>query len=341
MDNERSADQLDVSVILCTYNRARNLLAALESLAGSEIPASITWEVLVIDNNSTDETQEVTEDFCRRYPGRFRYLSEPRPGKSNALNTGIANARAEILAFVDDDVTVTPTWLQNLTAGFRAGKWAGIAGRVLAAQAFTPPPWLSWGDGVQWQCGGAFRFDPLSIVFAHFDLGDQARRLRIDCPPCGANMAFRKWVFEKYGGFRTDLGPGPNRDVPRSSEDTEFGRRLINAGEPLCYEPSAVVHHPIPESRVTKEYHLSWWFDFGRANIVERGDRPSLLGIPWDYLSLLQRSVEISVASLQAVFASGPHKRFFCQCMVRREAGMMVELYRRLASRRSRKAVAL
>ena len=80
---------MNCSVILCTFNRCQSLLEALESVASSEMPDSVTWEVLVVDNNSTDRTRIVAEEFCRRHPNRFRYLFEPQQGKSYALNTGI------------------------------------------------------------------------------------------------------------------------------------------------------------------------------------------------------------------------------------------------------------
>ena len=320
-----SCTGLNVTVILCTYNRAGSLATTLESLAASQLPESITWEVLVVDNNSTDQTREVVEDFCRRCQGRFRYLFEPNPGKSRALNAAIANARGKILAFVDDDVTVEPRWLQNLTAELHSGEWAGSAGRILPAQAFTPPPWLSWKE-----FGG--------VLCAHFDLGDQPRKLDIDHPPYGANMAFLKSAFERYGGFRLDLGPRPNSQL--RNEDVEFARRLLKAGEGLRYEPSAVVYHPVPQGRVTKEFVLSWWFDFGRASILERDDHPNVCGIPWDYFSLMRRFVGISTTSLRGMLVPRAHRRFSYKCMVWKQAGMIAELYRRLVSRKVSQATA-
>ena len=312
-----------ITVILCTYNRCRDLAGTLESVAASQVPSSVTWEVLVVDNNSTDQTRDVVEGFCRRHPGRFRYLFEPKAGKSYALNAGIANARGEVLAFVDDDVTVEPTWLQNLTAELHGGEWAGTAGRILPAHGFTPPPWLPpiW----------------FPILFAHFDLGDQPSEL--NRPPYGANMAFRKSAFEKHGGFRIDLGPTPNSQI--RNEDTEFGRRLIKAGERLRYEPSAVVYHPLPQGRITKEYFFSWWFDYGRAMIREYGERPDMYGIPRDYLSLLRCGMEILVTALRSMFAVHPQKRFYYKCWGRRWTGQMVELYRRSVGRKRSKAAAV
>ena len=116
---------MDVSVILCTYNRCRSLSNALTSLAASIMPAGMDWDILVVDNNSTDETRKVSERFFQLYQGRFRYLFEPRQGKSFALNSGIREAKGEILAFVNDDVTVQPDWLQNLIDPFRDPRWAG------------------------------------------------------------------------------------------------------------------------------------------------------------------------------------------------------------------------
>ena len=87
-------------------------------------------------------------------------------------------------------------------------------------------------------------------------------------------MAFRKEMFEKYGGFRIDLGPSPDSEI--RNEDTEFGRRVTEAGERLRYEPSAVVYHDVPRQRLREEYFLRWWFDYGRAQISEDGKRPAM-----------------------------------------------------------------
>src|SRR5712692_10838040 len=116
---------MKISVIVCTFNRCATLAKALESLAASTLERSVDWEVLVVDNNSSDQTREVVEHFRNHDPSRFTYLFEPQPGKSHALNAAIRHAKGEILAFMDDDVTVEPNWLQNLTAALHTGEWAG------------------------------------------------------------------------------------------------------------------------------------------------------------------------------------------------------------------------
>src|SRR5208282_2733880 len=177
--------RMEITVILCTYNRCQSLAKSLESLAASQMPESVSWEVLVVDNNSRDQTRAVVEDYSRRYPERFRYLFEPKQGKSHALNAGIQATEGEILAFVDDDVTVDSTWLQNLTAPLRNGEWAGAGGRILPEQNFSPPHWLPLQD--------RYALAPLAL----FDLGPEAGPL-IE-PPFGTNMAFQRKAFERYG----------------------------------------------------------------------------------------------------------------------------------------------
>ncbi len=120
---------MNITVILCTYNRCQNLAKALDSVAASMLPESVEWEVLVVDNNSNDQTRELVEGFCHRYPGRFRYLFEPQQGKSYALNSGIRVSPSEILAFTDDDAIVEPDWLWNLTSALHDGEWAGAGER--------------------------------------------------------------------------------------------------------------------------------------------------------------------------------------------------------------------
>jgi glycosyltransferase involved in cell wall biosynthesis len=297
---------MNVSAILCTYNRCQSLGRALESLAVSILPETIEWEVLVVDNNSSDQSEAVVRDFCLRYPGRFRYLFEPQQGKSYALNTGIQKARGNILAFVDDDVTVEPEWLQNLTSALDDRKWAGCGGRILPASGFVPPHWLAL-DG------------PCNLVgalCAYFDPGDVPCELKE--PPFGANMAVRKEMFDKYGYFRTDLGPFPDNKI--GFEDTEFGRRLMAAGERLSYVPTAVVYHEVPEYRVRKEFLLTWWFDFGRGSVRETGRRVSAREI----LKILGRTL---LTIVQWVLTFNSQRRFYRKCRIWYAAGKIVEVY--------------
>ena len=305
---------MNITVILCTYNRCASLSRALESVAASELPGSVEWEVLVVDNNSKDQTRDVVEGYCSRYPGRFRYLFEARQGKSHALNTGVRESKGDILAFVDDDVTVERTWLQNLTSSLHNSDWAGSGGKILLERTSPAPRWLAL-DG------------PYSLagVLVLFDRGDKAGQL--DWAPYGTNMAFRKAMFEKHGGFRTDLGPNTANEI--RGEDTEFGRRLMSAGESLRYEPLAIVYHGVPESRLCKEYFLNWYFDFGRGLVREWGTGPNIWGIPRHYFSILKKvPTSMAAYALRWILAVKPEQRFFYKVMVWWQAGQIVEMYR-------------
>jgi glycosyltransferase involved in cell wall biosynthesis len=306
--------QMNITVIVCTYNRSGLLQTALESIVASEIPAGIAWEILVADNNSNDGTRAMVEEFIRRHPGRLRYLFEPRQGKSNALNSAIAAAKGEVVAFADDDITVDSQWLYALTAPVMNGPWMGSGGRVLAQWKSTAPAWLERGS---WMLAG-----PL----VHFD--PELKAGQLNETPVGTNMAVRKSLFARYGGFRTDLGPRPGDEI--RNEDSEFARRLMRAGESLYYEPSAIVYHPIPENRLTKDYFLAWWFGKGRSEVRESGIssevRWRVSGIPFSFLRRLIRW------TVQWMFTVNKKGRFGCKINVWKLAGEITESRKRSAT---------
>jgi glycosyltransferase involved in cell wall biosynthesis len=321
MDTQlKEHDPMRITVVLCTYNRDQSLRSALNSVAASVLPESVEWEVLVVDNNSTDQTRKVVEEFRNRHLGRFRYLFEVQQGKSHALNSGIREAQGNILAFMDDDVTVHPNWLLNLTAALRNDEWAGAGGRIVPKWTFSPPRWLA-ADSPH-AAGPLVGFDP----------SPNAGRLKE--APIGTNMAFRKDMFEKYGYFRTDLGPRPGSEI--RNEDTEFGDRLLAGGEQLRYEPSALVFHPVTRNRINKEYFLKWWFNKGEANIRQFGVRPgtkySVGGIP---LFLFRN---LAVWSFKWMVGIHPARRFSSKLSVWTKVGEIVACHRRSLEIRKRTA---
>jgi glycosyltransferase involved in cell wall biosynthesis len=308
---------MNVTVVLCTCNRCSSLPTALDSVAAQLLPDSVIWEVVVVDNNSTDQTREVAEGYCCRYPGRFRYVFEAQQGLSRARNAGIRAARGEIIAFIDDDVIAEPTWLKYLTASLHNAKWAGAGGRIVPPQDFTPPDWLTVGGET----------DLVGALLPLFDLGDEAGEMKR--PPYGTNMAFRKDMFDKHGMFRTDLGRCGSSLL--MGEDTEFGNRLMSAGECLRYEPLAVVEHPVPQERLSKKWFRAWWFGFGRTRILERAARPPILGIPYPFFSLANLVMRfLSVRTLQWLFALNVRSRFYNYCQVWLTLGEIAQTYRML-----------
>jgi glucosyl-dolichyl phosphate glucuronosyltransferase len=306
--------RVKITVVLCTYNRARDLARALQCAAALRVAEGVNWECIVVDNNSTDETREIVADVCHRYPNRFSYVFEKSQGLSHARNRGIRESRGDVIAFMDDDVIVEPDWLQNLTAGLADGTYVGSGGRIVPERTFSPPTWLS----LEYR----YALAPLAM----FDLGLQPGRLEES--PFGANMAFTRKMFDKYGFFRADLGRcGANL---MSGEDTEFGDRLLAAGENLRYEPSAVVYHPIPYNRIQQRYFLQWWFGKGRSEMRQKGPRPGarryLGGVPL----YLFRS--FAGCAIRWAFSIGSAKRFHRKLKLWAIAGAFVECAKPLCS---------
>ncbi len=296
-----------ISVIVCTFNRREVLRETLRTLDESQLPPGIDWEVLIVDNNSSDSTRSECESFVQKNPRRFRYFFESRAGKTFALNTGIANARGEILAFTDDDVKVDPHWLAEILCTFETFACAGIAGRIVPVWNSEKPVWYS-SEG------------PYKLMDAdgRYDLGDDP--FETTAPAFGANLSLKREMFERYGGFRTDLGPTPGKQNP--GEDTEMCRRLMAAGEKFMYAPRAIVCHPVQEKLRKKSYFQSWYFEYG-CTMVRMGkvdDAPSrYFGIPRYMYRML------AAEFLEWIVALEPKKRFYHKLQTYLIAGEMAE----------------
>lgn len=244
---------MHISVIICTWNRSKSLAGVLTSLETSIVPENLEWEVLIMDNNSTDDTRKVCESFAAKNPRRYRYFFHGTQGKTNALNAGIRETRSEILALTDDDVTVDPHWVAQIYDMFQKYDCAAIGGKIIPIWKCKKPSWIALDGPLRHSaCGG--------IVY--FDKGDFPCQL--SATVFGANMGLRKPIFEKYGPYRADL----NRiNDLLGGEDTEYCRRLMHAGERLMYAPKAVVYHPVEEFRTTKKYMRSFAYHYGRWTI--------------------------------------------------------------------------
>jgi hypothetical protein len=178
---------------------------------------------------------------------------------------------------------------------------------------FSPPNWMA-SDG---------RNSLLSIL-ALFDLGPEPGPLFT--PPLGSNMAFRKQVFTKYGGFRTDLGPSPGSQI--RYEDTEFGERLLKNAEKIFYAPSAIVRHAIPEGRLNKEYFLEYYYDYGRALIRVKGHRPPVGVVPRSLISFIDRLLNMMPRKIWWWFReSDPKQKFLNKCAIWATAGEIAEIW--------------
>lgn len=243
------SNNVDISTIICSYNRCESLKKTLASLMNQEIPEDLSYEVLIVDNNSSDRTKEAVEKFKAKYPGVFRYIFEKNQGVSFARNAGIKEAKGEIIAFIDDDVLVDTHWLANIVRAFKKYNVVCIGGKAKLTINEHLPKWLH---------------DKLKGPFGKFDKGDEiiitGKHYNVMCG-IGANMSFRKSVFDKYGLFRTDLGRIGNKLL--MGEETELVNRIKEGGDTCMYYPSAIVNHRVDKNKLNKNYLRRWYFRIG------------------------------------------------------------------------------
>lgn len=262
---------MDVSIVISTYNRCGLLEGALRALL-SQTPADVAYEILVVDNNSTDQTRSLVQALAMQNQGKLKYLFEPKQGLSYGRNTGIAAAKASIIGFTDDDVRVTADWVWRIKTGFEANPDIDfLGGRVIPRWPAEPPPWLTKEN-----------WSPLALL----DYGNQTFCVDSEKQLCliGANFAFRRRAFEKVGLFKTDFQRV--KDGIGSLEDHEILLRLWRVGSKGLYLPELVATAEVEPDRMKKQYHRKWHASHGRfyatlhSEEVERSKLGKLFGVP-------------------------------------------------------------
>lgn len=261
---------VDVSVVVSTYNRSKTLARSLDALL-HQLCGDLRYEVIVVDNNSTDDTREMIERMVTKSPGHLKYVFEPRQGLSHGRNAGIANSKSQIIAFTDDDVIVAPDWVYRIKTGFDAeGDIEFLGGKVLPQWRGKPPAWLST---VHWA--------PLALL----DYGDAPFYVDRDRQVClvGANLAFRRRAFDRVGLFNTEFqrvkaGIG-------SLEDHEIQIRLWRKNLRGKYWPDLIVTAEVEADRTEKQYHRRWHRGHGHFSALLREEemersRFRILGVP-------------------------------------------------------------
>src|SRR5437763_7622959 len=231
------------SVVIATYNRAADLRATLDSL--SALRPSGDWEVIVVDNNSSDDTRAAVETAARAFPVPLRYVFEREQGRSPALNAGIRLAAGEIVATTDDDVRVDPDWLDRAREGLERLHCDYVGGRVLPIWGAAPPAWLPNRGGKHWAVIALLDYGPEAIEFG----------ARV---PLGVNMAFRREAFERAGLL--DPATGRKAGTLLGQEVREWCIRARAAGVRGFYVPELVLRHIIPASRLNKAYFRRGFF---------------------------------------------------------------------------------
>ena len=239
-----------LSLIIATYNRAEQLLVTLGSVASQQYSAE-EWECIVVDNNSTDATRSYVEKFCAEHPPlNIRYCFEPKQGLSYARNAGIAVAKGDIIAFIDDDERIVEEFIGayiNLFDSYPEAMAAG--GRIIAEYPTGRPRWMS-----------KYVEQPIANPM---DFGDQISLFPQSRIPGGGNMAMRRRVFETIGVFDTTLGRTGKSLI--GGEESELFER-IKANDMTCYYvPRAVMYHIIPAEKLTLDYFRRLSYNTGRS----------------------------------------------------------------------------
>jgi len=234
---------LDISVVVTTRNRATMLTGALQSIM-NQSGEGVRYEVIVVDNNSEDNTGDVIKSFEKRF-ANLHYVSEKRQGISYGRNAGIAAAQAEIIAFTDDDIRVSNDWLSNIKRVFdKHPEIDYLGGKVLPHWQVDPPMWLT---REHWW--------PVPLV----DWGEQPFYVGPNNPIClpTASAAFRRIVFDRVGNFSLAYS---------GREDHELLVRLWQNSRFGMYDPLIIAFAEIPPQRLTKQYHRRWSLVTGRFN---------------------------------------------------------------------------
>lgn len=238
---------MDATVLICTFNRADLLADTLDSLARNRTSA-LRWDVIVVDNNSGDQTRQVVTSRIGAYPVPLRYIFEPRQGKSIALNTGLAATDASIIVFTDDDVCVTSEWVEASCRPMLEDPAIDYTGGPVMPKWEQPcPAWLDQTRPDLWGTLAILDYGQAPFIF------EERRRV-----PLGANMAVRRSLIDRIGGFDPDLGRRGSSLL--GQEQAEFFCRSREAGARGLYVPAMGLQHHVPANRLTRAYFRRWWF---------------------------------------------------------------------------------
>ena len=251
-----SKSQVELSVIVSTRNRAKQLATVIQCLGSQKDIENLNWEIVIVDNNSSDNTKEVAYAFCEGTNLKVNYICEPKTGLSNARNSGILTSKGSFLLFIDDDVLIPKEFICNALFGVKEFPEFHIFGfRLLPdwQDISKPPFWFTIKK-------------PLNLIQSFLpihDLGGETLQYpnRKAKNPIGACFLVKKEVFEKLGPFREDLGAGQSGVC----EDTEFfWYSMINQFK-ILYWPFASLYHPVDPERLTISYLHKWYFNLGKS----------------------------------------------------------------------------
>jgi glycosyltransferase involved in cell wall biosynthesis len=238
----------EITAIICTHNRADLLEKCIRSVLDQTLERR-RYELIVVDNASTDETPAV----CERFSGEpsVRIVREPVPGLSRARNTGWREARGSYVGFIDDDATAVRGWLESALKGFGENdpRPAWVGGPIDLEWETLSPPWID---------------AELRVSLGEIDLGTEARFLKSGERLGGGNSFYRRRILEETGGF--DVRLGRRKDLLLSADETALQHRVQDSGGLLFYHPGVRIHHFVPRERTLPSYFYSRYYWGGRSD---------------------------------------------------------------------------
>lgn len=317
-----------VSVIICTYNRADSLRRTLQTCGRLVIPNGVGWEVVVVDNNSTDHTRQVCEELSGRIP--IRRVFEREQGQSAARNRGIREALGRLLLFTDDDCEVDPSWLSAFwDAHARHPKTGFFGGKVLPLWDHEPPAWVRDNLRLIW-------------VHVHEDRGESeitVTRSEDGVFP-GANLALSRNVCDDTVQFNNDICLSGDDSSDVRGEDIVFQLALLSRNLTGLYVPKAVVYHHHPAYRSTEKYLRRYHAGLGVADV--RLGRTSKVK-PWFGVARIYWKYLVKWALVYFLTRWSAPSRIWLRAEIRMAEtwGVISETRRRQAAARQRAATGL
>lgn len=234
----------EISVAVCTYNRSDVLSKCLESLSNQSASTEL-FKVMIIDNNSTDDTKKIALDFCGKH-SNFTYIFEKKQGLSQARNRAIAEAQGKYLAYIDDDAIADKDWVKSILDCFAKTNADVVGGPVTSFIDTEKIPRFYDAKTHDFYCGNKRkRLQPPKFSFGF----------------SGCNTCFKRSLFDEFGTYLTDLGMIGNKQ--RMGEDSEMGYRLLKAGKVFYYEPGMKIDHHIRMNNITFTGLLKRSYDTG------------------------------------------------------------------------------
>ncbi|MEJ2643562.1 MAG: glycosyltransferase [Gammaproteobacteria bacterium] len=303
---------MDISVIVCTFNRADNLPECVAHLDRQQGLTGVEWEVVIVDNNSTDDTADVVRDLQSGSTTTIRYVFEAEQGLSAARNRGIAEAASPYLCFIDDDIRVEPQWLRAVFDGFAQHSADAVGGRILVQTKTPLPAWIN---------------DDMRGFLGHRDFGSEPHYMDgITEFPFGGNMALSRRIIEQVGGFDTRMGrkgEGKTREELFKGEETDYFQRVAATGGRLYYAPDATVHHKILPHQLKKRFFRTIHFNAGyqRAMLDDTHYPRCAFRVP---LFLFRQTVAAGVRYVSQLVTKGPSFAFRQQMNVGYFFGMIM-----------------